>query len=222
MQTFLRLQYEKPDELPSEFGHDIRTPESFVEEFVTEFSKEGDSVLDPFAGFGTTMKVTGELDRVPYGVEYEEDRVSFIRDRIEHGENVVHGTVFDLPAYDLPTADLCLTSPPYMAEEGKTNPFQNYTGEGSYEEYLADFRRAFATVKECLASDAHLLVDISNLKNDGNVTTLVWDAGRILSDQFHFEGETVVGWDASDTGERDGNYDYGYDHNYCLVFRNEE
>jgi hypothetical protein len=33
MRTFLRLQYEKPDELPLEFGHDVRTSKSFVEEF---------------------------------------------------------------------------------------------------------------------------------------------------------------------------------------------
>ncbi|MCO8245864.1 MULTISPECIES: DNA methyltransferase [unclassified Haladaptatus] len=222
MQTFLRLQYEKSDEFPSEFGHDIRTPESFVEEFITEFSDEGDTVLDPFAGFGTTMKVAEELGRVPYGIEYEEDRVTFIRDRIEHEDNVVNGTVFDLPDYGLPTFDLCLTSPPYMAEEGETNPFQNYTGESSYEEYLADFRRAFATVKQYLVDDAPVLVDISNLKNDGNVTTLVWDAGGILSEQFHFEGEIVVGWETDDSEERDGNYDYGYDHNYCLVFRNDD
>jgi hypothetical protein len=104
-----------------------------------------------------------------------------------------------------------------MAEEGETNPFQNYTGESSYEEYLIDLRRAFSTVKGCLASDAHLLVDISNLQNDGSVTMLVWDAGRILSELFHFEGEIVVRWETPDSGDRDG-----YDHNYCLVFRNDE
>ncbi|EFW92487.1 hypothetical protein ZOD2009_09268 [Haladaptatus paucihalophilus DX253] len=87
MQTFLRLQYEKPDELPSEFGHDIRTPESFVEEFVTEFSKDGDTVLDPFAGFGTTERSEG-VGWGGCGAEAVRSRVGLLK-----------GFAFQLPAH---------------------------------------------------------------------------------------------------------------------------
>ncbi|WP_458187897.1 DNA methyltransferase [Haladaptatus sp. NG-WS-4] len=221
MQTFRRFRYERSDELPERFGGDVRTPESFVREFMTEFSEEGDTVVDPFAGFGTTMKVAEELGRIPYGIEYEADRVEYIEDRIVQDENLVHGSALELASYDLPTFDLCLTSPPFMAAEDHRDPFQNYAGESQYDDYLENIGDTFGQLEAFMASDSHVLVDVSNLKNEGNVTTLAWDVADVLSSSFHFEGEIVVTWDAEST-DRTGSYGYGYDHNYCLVFRTVE
>lgn len=222
MQTFRRFRYEKSDELPSRFGDDVRTPESFVAEFVEEFSEEGDTVIDPFAGFGTTLKVAEEFGRIPYGIEYEAERVAYIEDRIEHAENIVRGSALELASYDLPTFDLCLTSPPYMAEEDTRNPFRNYAGKSRYDEYLENVGDAFSQLAEFMATDSHVLVDVSNLKNEGNVTTLAWDAVDVLSSTFRFEGEVVVAWEGAESTDGTGAYGYGYDHNYCLVFRNEK
>ncbi|WP_227373711.1 hypothetical protein [Haladaptatus halobius] len=52
------------------------------------------------------------------------------------------------------------------------------------------------------------------------MTTLVWDMVDVLSSIFHFEGEIVVTWEEAEPTDLPGNYGYGYDHNYCLVFRN--
>ncbi|WP_227373710.1 DNA methyltransferase [Haladaptatus halobius] len=165
MQTFRRCRYEKSDELPERFGGDVRTPKSFVKEFLTEFSEEGDMVIDPFAGFGTTLKVAEVLGRIPYGIEYEADRVEFIEDRIDHGGNLVHGSALELASYDLPTFDLCLTSPPSMAEEDNQNPFRNSAGESQYDEYLENIGNAFSQLETFMATDSHVLVDVSKLKN---------------------------------------------------------
>jgi hypothetical protein len=43
------------------------------------------------------------------------------------------------------------------------------------------------------------------------VTPLAWDVGRALGAVPPFEGEVVVDWAPT--------YGYGYDHSYCLVFR---
>ena len=49
--------------------------ESLVTEFVEELSEPGDVVLDPFAGFGTTLVVAERLGRRGLGIELMPDRV---------------------------------------------------------------------------------------------------------------------------------------------------
>lgn len=225
MQTFLTLEYEQETDLPQGFVDDVRTPESYVRHFLREFSDPGDTVFDPFAGFGTTLTVAEELGRVPYGVEYEADRAEFVRDRLDadHEDHLVRGSALELDGLDLPAFDCCLTSPPYMVRGMETDPFRNYAGESDYESYLDTVRDVFAQLRGLAAPDAHLLVDVSNMKYDGDVTTLAWDVADAGSDSFHFEGEVVVGWTGPNRDHRDGGtYGYGYDHSYCLVFQRRE
>jgi DNA modification methylase len=223
METFLTLGYEQETDVPPEFVDDVRTPEAYVRHFLREHTEEGDVVLDPFAGFGTTLLVAEELGRVPYGVEYEEDRVAVVRDRVsaDHAEHVIRGSALELDSHDLPPFDCCLTSPPYMVEGMETNPFRNYAtdSESDYDRYLADVREVFAQLRQLASSDVTLLVDVSNVKFEGDVTTLAWDVADAVSESFHFRGEVVVGWKGEDQDDRDGGtYGYGYDHSYCLAF----
>lgn len=243
MQTFLTLPFEKPLALPSPWdGHDPRTPPAFVRYFLGQFTDPGDTVLDPFAGFGTTLAVADDLDRVGVGVEFEQERVDFVRDRLSgDGESaadswVVQGDALALDALDLPTADCCLTSPPFATHGVDRNPFENYAGAGSYDGYLADLASAVGNVAEHLRPGGPLLVDVSNLKADDTVTTLAWDVADVLRDdpRLDFQGEVVVGWEDAESGaetdagsetaenaaspNREGTFGYGYDHSYCLVF----
>ena len=219
MQTYLQLPYEKDTDLPLGFD-DVRTPESFVEHFLSEFSDPSDQVLDPFAGYGTTLKVAEEMDRIPFGIEYEPERAEFIRRRIDHAENVVLGSVLELDGYDLPKFDTCLTSPPFMVEGMTENPFENYAGESSYDQYLDDIEAAFSNVADVMAPGGHVLIDVVNMKYDDNVTPLAFDLAEVLSEVLHFEGEIVVTWTGEGDPTREGTFGYGYDHSYCLVFRN--
>ena len=224
MQTFLRLPHEKPTALPPEFGSDPRTPPSYVEYFLTHYTEPDDAVLDPFAGFGTTLEVAERLGLEAYGVEYEPSRVAHIEERIDHPERIVYGSALSLPSFDLPQVGCCLTSPPYMVDEMNVNPFRNYAAdsETTYEDYLADIESVFADVDELVVSGGTVLVDVSNMKHAGNVTTLAWDVAEAVAATFDFAGEVVVGWEPEDESEEtdseDGTYGYGYDHSYCLVF----
>jgi hypothetical protein len=67
----------------------------------------------------------------------------------------------------------------------------------------------FSQVAAKMKPSGHLVIEASNLKKSGQVTTLAWDIARQVSLLFHFEGETIVCWDR---------YGYGYNHSYCLVF----
>src|SRR5689334_16962785 len=116
MKTFVRLDNKHSVDLPEGFlGDDVRFSESLVAHFLTEFTSEGDTLLDPFAGYGTTLLVAEAMGRVAYGMELESDRASYIRSIVQRPENVIQGDSRCLADYDLPLFDFSITSPPYMS-----------------------------------------------------------------------------------------------------------
>ena len=216
MDTFLSLSFEHDSPLPAGEDHEFRTPHALVERFLVEYTDPGDSVFDPFAGFGTTLEVAERIDRVPYALEYEADRVEYVRDRVAKPGHVQQGSILELDTSWLPPIDCCFTSPPFMERTDDRNPFRNYAGESSYDDYLDDVERAFEQVAQVLAPGGTMVVDVSNMRYQDRVTTLAWDIADRGASVLDFDGEVVVGWEGDDDG--DGVFGYGYDHSYCLVF----
>jgi DNA modification methylase len=212
MRTFLRLKNQQPRKLPAEFQHEeLRYPEELVATFLRQYTRPGASVLDPFAGYGTTLIVAEAMGRIAYGVEFDARRATYIRSRLEHPNNLIHGDTRELLSYAIPPIDFSMTSPPYMARDDREDPFTNYTATGAgYAAYLRDIEQIYALVRQKLRPGARAVLEVSNLKGPGGITTLAWDVARAVSNVLEFEGETVIGWD---------HYGYGYDHSYCLVFR---
>ena len=52
-------------------GHSAAFPEWLPEFFIKLFTDEGDVVLDPFVGSGTTFRVASQLQRIPIGIEID-------------------------------------------------------------------------------------------------------------------------------------------------------
>ncbi|HVF24935.1 MAG TPA: DNA methyltransferase [Anaerolineales bacterium] len=211
VQTWLHLTNGNKTVLPSRFRHeDVRSSENMLEFFVNEFTKKGQIVFDPFAGFGTTLLVAEEMGRVGYGIEYSKPKADYVHGLLAQPEHLIHGDSRNLMDYDLPLFDLCLTSPPYTNENDAENPFVDYRQKGfDYPSYLQEMGSIFSQVARKLKPQGHVVIEASNLKKDGHVTTLAWDIAREVSKFLIFEGETIVGWDQ---------YGYGYNHSYCLVF----
>src|SRR6266487_1801393 len=103
MRTFLRLKNQQQHKLPAEFQHeDLRYSEELVAHFLRQFTRPGDTVLDPFAGYGTTLIVAEAMDRVAYGVELDGRRAKYIRSQIQHPSNLIHGDTRQLLSYPIP------------------------------------------------------------------------------------------------------------------------
>ncbi|MHB9107145.1 MAG: TRM11 family SAM-dependent methyltransferase [Armatimonadota bacterium] len=214
--TFVVLSNRRRECLPEQFSGspDVRYAESFVEYMLQRFTHEGDLVLDPFAGFGTTLFVAEAMGRVPYGIELLEDRCDFIRSRMQATANVIQGDSRKLATLPFPTVDFVLTSPPYGLTNEGVNPLSAYTEPSDYATYLRDICRVFTQVKRKLKPGGLVAIEASNLKDDtGAVTTLAWDICREVRRVLAYRGEIVVCWE-------DG-YGFGYDHSYCLLFGND-
>lgn len=197
-----------PDEA---MGAHIRYADALVEHFVERFTCPGGVVFDPFAGFGTTVRVAERLSRVGYGLEFNRLRYEYARNRVTRAANLVHGDARILAGYGFPPFDLSITSPPYMRRGDGENPFTDYAEPGGgYDQYLDDLQRIYSQVARLMKPDARVVVEVANLASDGVVTPLAWDVATCLSRVLRFEGETVIGWEPT--------YGYGYDHSYALVF----
>ena len=212
MRTFLRLKNQFSRKLPAEFQHDeLRYADELVATFLRQYTRAGDTVLDPFAGYGTTLIVAEAMGRAPYGVEADRRRARYIRTQLAQPERLIHGDARQLLGYSLPPIDFAITSPPYMAHDEPASALAGAPpAADAYAAYLAEIAQIYGLVRELLRPGARAVLEVSNLKGPAGVTTLAWDIGRAVAGVLEFEGEVVVGWD---------HYGYGYDHSYCLVFR---
>jgi DNA modification methylase len=113
--------------------HPAKFPETMAQEFIEFFTKEGETVLDPMAGTGSTLIAALRAGRNSYGIELnpkyaeiaqqiiEEER-TVLGQRVENLKSEIinsdASTASDLRPFDVAqgrplTFDYVLTSPPY-------------------------------------------------------------------------------------------------------------
>ena len=63
-------------------AHPTQKPEGLIERMVLASSNEGDTVLDPFSGSGTTLRVCQQLSRLGIGIEINPDYVEATKQRL--------------------------------------------------------------------------------------------------------------------------------------------
>ena len=98
--------------------HPAMFPIALAERLISCFSHEGDTVLDPFLGSGTTLMAAGNMKRVGIGIELSGEYFKLANKRIAEAgylEQEVHqGNGLDVGQLVAPeNVSLCVTSPPY-------------------------------------------------------------------------------------------------------------
>ncbi|MGI8787955.1 MAG: DNA-methyltransferase [Pyrinomonadaceae bacterium] len=64
-------------------NHSAAFPDALPEWFIKLFTQEGDTILDPFAGSGTTLRVAQDLNRNSAGIEIVPEYVALIESQIK-------------------------------------------------------------------------------------------------------------------------------------------
>src|SRR5215207_4699965 len=105
--------------------HPAKFPETMAQEFIEFFTKQGETVLDPMAGTGSTLVAALRAGRNSYGIELNPKYAEIAKQIIEEERNLLGGSVSTLQslilngdaaqiaAYQLPPINFVLTSPPY-------------------------------------------------------------------------------------------------------------
>ena len=73
---------ESPVEITRDNHHPAVYPLYIIQELIKLLSKEGDLVLDPFCGSGTTCLAAQNLNRKYLGIEINEDYVQLSKERL--------------------------------------------------------------------------------------------------------------------------------------------
>ncbi|GAA2756934.1 DNA methyltransferase [Actinopolymorpha rutila] len=197
----------------SDEDDDDRFSEELVEAFLAAYTSPGDVVLDPFAGFGTTLVVAEKLGRRPVGLEILPSRVAYVRERLRDPSAIIEADARRLGELDLPPVDFTMTSPPYMTRsDHPENPLNGYrTDDGDYGRYLDELTAVYSAIGRLLRGpESRAVVNVSNLRTDTGVSPLAWDVGAALSRVLAFDQEVVLDWDDPEDW---------YTNDYCLVFR---
>jgi DNA modification methylase len=105
--------------------HPAKFPETMAQEFIEFFTKQGETVLDPMAGTGSTLLAALRAGRNSVGIELN-PKYAKIAEQLVEGEKkglgdkgkglraqVINGDAARIAEYELPTFDYVLTSPPY-------------------------------------------------------------------------------------------------------------
>ncbi len=105
--------------------HPAKFPETLAQEFIEFFTKEGQNVLDPMAGTGSTLVAALRAGRNSYGIELNPKYADIAKqiiaeERARLGDAVsnlqspvLNGDAAQLNNHQFPLIDYVLTSPPY-------------------------------------------------------------------------------------------------------------
>ena len=105
--------------------HPAKFPETMAQEFIEFFTKEGETILDPMAGTGSTLVAALRAGRNSYGIELNPKYAKIAAKIIDEERNVlgekvegltskvINGDAANALDLGLVTFDYVLTSPPY-------------------------------------------------------------------------------------------------------------
>jgi len=195
-------------ERPEGTADDIHFTEALAASVVGYASQPGELVLDPFAGYGTTVAVAERMGRRAIGIEVVPEHLEIARRRTAGRARLILGDARELSRLVDEPVDLVLTSPPYMSDaDHPENALDGYaTDNGDYAIYLAELGSMFGQVAKLLRPGGRLVVNVANVvATDGSVTPLASDIAGVIDEHVPLLGVTTLRWDEPPAG-LDGDY----------------
>ena len=200
--------------------HPAKFPEELIENFIKFFTKEGQTVLDPMVGTGSTLIAAMNTNRNAIGIELSKkyadvalQRVNSRTQEITEHENkknvkLYKGDARLVDKINISDIDFCITSPPYwdmLREKGfetqKTRQEKNYDvyysedqqDVGNIDDYMKfvdELNEIYSKVHKIMKKGGYLTVIVKNIKKGGKIYPLAWDLARKL-DCFTLKDEKI-------------------------------
>ncbi|HEY4000796.1 MAG TPA: DNA methyltransferase [Candidatus Xenobia bacterium] len=226
--------------------HPASFPPDLAEDFIRFFTKQGQTVLDPFLGCGSTLEACARSGRQCVGVELNPYWVDASRRRaalLQHETRIIQGSATDLAHHDIGLVDYCITSPPYfdMLRHSRGGVVSNHKKRArkgldvvysespddlgnlaTYQDYLDALARIFQYVHGLLRPGGYLTVIVQNVRvPDGTLLPLAWDLARALSPPYRLQQERIWVQDQKMLGiwGYPTTYVSNVHHHYCLMFQ---
>lgn len=215
---------------------------TMVSDFIKFFTKEGQNVLDPFAGIGSTLVAARRTGRVGYGIELNKKYYDIILKRVpEFKNNVFNDDARNVENLPLPKIHYSISSPPYwdmlqrstdgfMKERESKNLDYKYSEADNdlgnindYDEFVKEACKVYLNLYDLLEDGAYITIIVKNVKKGGKLYPLAWDMARELGKKYVLKDEKI--WIQDKIGLSPYGYPYSWVsnilHHYCLILRKE-
>ncbi len=217
---------------------------TMMEEFISFFTKEKMSVLDPFLGIGSTLVGCKRTNRIGYGVEINKKYYEIaIKRTPEFKKNIYNGDARNInKIFEDKKFNFCISSPPYWNVLNRsTADFKKLRNEknldvryselkndlGNIDEYgkfLSDLSKIYLDIYDLLYDKSYIVIIVKNIKKGGVMYPLAWDLAKILSTKYVLKDERIWIQDKISLAP------FGYPkvwasnilHHYCIILRKEE
>ena len=216
--------------------HPAKFPESLVKEFILFFTKNGETVVDPFAGTGSTLVACDETGRKGIGIELLEKYAAIARKRTK--QKVIVGNAVDVDKLMQSRIDFVVTSPPYGPMLNKKGLAQNKRKEGKldtaysdseddlgnmtdYELFVQKVALVFQQLKKNLKDGGYIVVILQNYRDGKIYRPLAYDVARALTSDYALVGERIWCQDNKTLYPYGLGYSYvpNVHHHVCLIMR---
>jgi DNA modification methylase len=233
-------------------GRDIRNknihpavfPISLPTHFIRLLTHEGELVLDPFVGIGTTLIAARDLNRNAVGFDLKKEYIKISKQRLAQSKLVSHteqiaivDEAHNIPDYlEKDTVSLCITSPPYanMLNRPRLNKsirgnlrtndqylkVQQYSADSrdlgvmDHEQYSKALTEVYSGILPLMKPKAHCII---------NINDVWWKNARYLTHVYVIEALQKAGfefrntfiWDKRDLVNRVGIF--GYPNNFISL-----
>lgn len=209
-------------------GKDIRDknvhpavfPISLPSHFIKTLTHEGELVLDPFVGIGTTLVAAQDLNRNAVGFDLNNEYINVAKKRLSQsrlGSKTQQLAIMD-DAHNIPeyleeeTLSLCITSPPYanmlnrprlnksirgdLRNNGQYLKVQQYSndprdlGTMNHKEYAKNLEEIYSGILPLMKPKAHCII---------NVNDVWWKNKRYLTHLYVIEALQKAGFEFRNT-----------------------
>ncbi|HUU87967.1 MAG TPA: DNA methyltransferase [Candidatus Glassbacteria bacterium] len=215
---------------------------TMISEFVLFFTKEGDYVLDPFCGIGTTLVACDRTKRKGIGIELNPKYVEITKLRTK--QTVIKEDSSKLlniwEEHNLSEISFSISSPPYWdilnrstGDFKKTrdlksldirysdNMKQDIGNIKDYNLFVDKTVSIYLQLHKILKCGGYLVIIVKNIKKEGKKYPLAWDLSAELSKKYELKDEKI--WCQSKVGLSPFGYPYSWTsnivHHYCLIFQ---
>lgn len=203
--------------------HPATFPISMASKLITLFSHEGELVIDPFSGAGTTLLAAQDLNRNAVGFDINKKYCEVAETRISQlsfedaEQHVVNADAREVSQYIEPnTVKLVITSPPYAnllnrkrknrsrrGDKRKNNQYdkieqysqnKNDLGILNKEDYEIEIENIFSNIKPLLTEKAHVVINITDAWIEGHREPLHISVIKAMQNAGYEFRNTII-WD---------------------------
>ena len=238
-----KFSYESRD-VRNKSLHPATFPISLAKQCISLFSHQGELVLDPFSGSGTTLVAAQDLGRNGVGFDLKPEYVDLAESRLGGGtvegqarQCAECGDAREIGEYlENDSVSLLLTSPPYanllnrprmnksrrsnQRDNGQLNKVEQYSqdrrdlGTMSLEEYQQAMAEIFGGLLPLLKEKAHCVINVPDMWWENRRVTIHMSVVDALREVGYELRNTII-WDRTNIVNRIGIF--GWPSNYITM-----